>query len=161
MLLFSWNYTCPYWNHPQARGDMVPKRIKGRRLQPTLMKAGPAHSMLWTRNPYHHRVPLLSLSRSRCRLPIHIAGMARSTGTKMRARWRKRTPVQRGSQTYKSRKSTILWPTRGRPCSSSPICLDISAREASSMRSSPVLWEPSSSSPDSATKLAVVATAAL
>lgn len=86
--------------------------------------------------------------------------MARRTGTKIRARCRRRAPVQRGSQMYKSRKRTSLWPRRPRPCSSSPICSEISARDASSMRCSPVL-EPASSSSERATKVAVPRAAAL
>lgn len=66
-------------------------------MLPTLINAAPALSMELTRNPYHQSVPLLSLSRFGFLLPIHMTGMVRMTGTKMKTRWRNRKPVAMGS----------------------------------------------------------------
>lgn len=97
---------CPCPQKPP--GEMLSPSADGFLVARTLIKAGPASSIPLTRNPYHHSVPLLSLSRSICRLPSHITGTARRTGTKMAARCRKRIPVQRGSQTYEPRRRIIL-----------------------------------------------------
>jgi len=75
----------------------------------TLMNAGPAHSMERTRKPYHHRVPLRSLSRSGCRFPIQMAGIVKITGMKMAASCKNRRPVQIGSQKYISKNRIIFW----------------------------------------------------
>jgi hypothetical protein len=66
---------------------------------PTLMKAGPPRSKLPIKNPYHHNVPVRSLSLSLTLDPIQITGMVKITGTKISARWRNLNPVATGSTT--------------------------------------------------------------
>ena len=73
----------------------------------TLMKAAPARSMDRTKKPYHHSVPLRSLSLCGCLRPSHITGIVARTGTKMKARCRNRKPVNIGSTMYKSTKKYI------------------------------------------------------
>lgn len=119
------------------------------------MNAGPAHSIAWTTNPYHHSVPLRSLSRSGRRFPIHITGTVSMTGTKMAASWRKRKPVHSGSQMYRSRNSTIWCRMRLSPVSPSSTLFLISSLDTCSMRLSPVCSVPSLSSSESSTKAAV------
>jgi hypothetical protein len=80
----------------QAVKQSVDVRV-ARADRPTLMNAAPARSMDDTRKPYHHSVPLLSLSLSVRLCPSHIAGIVTMTGTKMKTRCRKRSPVAMGS----------------------------------------------------------------
>jgi hypothetical protein len=63
------------------------------------MKAGPALSMLCTKNEYHHKVPQVSLLLVLSLLPHQIMGTVTTTGTKMNTRCKNLRPVQSGSQT--------------------------------------------------------------
>lgn len=106
----------------------------------TFINAGPALSIDFTRNLYHHNVPVLSLSCSGCLLPIHIAGTVTITGTKMSSKCTNLNPVHIGSQIYTSRKRTMPCRIRDNPISSSDSFFSISSLEAASIRPSPV-WE--------------------
>lgn len=63
----------------------------------TLMKAGPARSIAWTKNLYHQSVPVRSLSCAFCLRPNQTNGTAAITGTKMTTRCKNRKPVAMGS----------------------------------------------------------------
>jgi hypothetical protein len=103
----------------------------------TLMNAGPAHSMERTRKPYHHRVPLRSLSRSGCRFPIQMAGIVKITGMKMAASCKNRKPVHIGSQRYISKNRTTFWGSWLRALPQSWAEWSSSFRGSSSLRSLP------------------------
>ena len=120
------------------------------------MKAGPARSIDFTRNQYHHNVPDLSLSLSLSLAPIHNAGTVAITGTNMNTRCRNRKPVQSGSQIYKSTKKNTESRNRLIPRTSSLISFLISSLEASSIRISAVLSVPWFSSSESRTNAAGV-----
>jgi hypothetical protein len=120
----------------------------------TLIKAGPARSIEFTRNQYHHSVPDLSLSRSLCRGPSHIAGTVRITGTNMMTKWRNRKPVQMGSHIYTSRNKTIPCRNLENPWSSSDNFFVISSLDAASMRVSAVCSVPLLSFSESRTNTA-------
>lgn len=124
------------------------------------MNAGPARSIDLTKKLYHHSVPVLSLSRSECLLPIHIAGTVTITGTKMRRRCTNLKPVHIGSHIYTSRKSTMPCRILDIPTSSSDSFFSISCREAASMRPSAVWEVPSLSFSERATKTAGLRAAA-
>lgn len=68
----------------------------------TLINAAPALSKLLTKRAYHQRVPPLSLSLSVLRAPNQMTGMVTITGTKMKTKCKKRSPVQTGSTIYAS-----------------------------------------------------------
>lgn len=111
----------------------------------TLMKAAPALSILLTRNPYHHNVPLLSPSLSFSLFPIQIAGTVTMTGTNIKTRCKNLKPVATGSiiQMSKNNHMPLL---HFRLCSRDLGTWSCSsAREASSICCSPVL--PDASSP--------------
>ena len=113
---------------------------------PSLMNAGPARSIEWTKNLYHQSVPVRSLSCSFCRRPNHTKGTAAITGTKIITRCRNLNPVAKGSYMYLSTNRYIPRPALLMPCRLSGIVFSISAREASNMCSSGVLPSPLSSS---------------
>jgi len=120
----------------------------------TFIKAGPARSMELTRNQYHQSVPDLSLSRSFCRGPSHIAGTVRITGTKMKTNWRNLKQVQIGSHIYTSRNKTTLCRNLENPWSSSDNFFAISSLDAASIRVSAVCSVPWLSFSESCTKTA-------
>jgi hypothetical protein len=110
------------------------------------MNEAPAASIDLTRKPYHHNVPLLSLSRSGCRWPIQITGIVAKTGTKMMTRCKNLTPVHSGSQMYLSMKMYMHLRTFFEFCSPFGNCSLSSFLEASSISSSLVFsLSPSSS----------------
>lgn len=122
---------------PELRSSILRTTRGGSRL--TLIKAAPARSIELVRKPYHHSVPVRSLSRSGCVLPIHIAGTVMITGTNNTIRCSNRNPVAIGSRIYVSRIFQIPRRMPCEPCTSLGTCCASSALEASSICSSPVL----------------------
>lgn len=119
----------------------------------TLINAGPARSIDFTRNQYHHSVPVLSLSLLGSRGPSHIAGTVRITGTKIITKCRNLNVVQIGSHIYTSRKSAMPCRNLEKPWSSSDNFFAISSLEASSIRLSAVFSVPLLSFSESWTKI--------
>jgi hypothetical protein len=65
------------------------------------MNVAPALSICLTRNLYHHKVPVRSLSNCATRGPKKITGIVARTGMKMKTSWMNRRPVAIGSKIYR------------------------------------------------------------